>query len=575
MQSPTASPQGIASLYMGNPGALQQRINKDQQAKPGLPPDLQKLMALNIVTNEQDAAKRQQALSALQSMAPAGAPPTVAQSVEEQAKQKLQAQQQQQMAAQQQQQGPQGLSPFLPPQGQGIDASDRVQFSAAEGGIVAFAGGDKVDDYETRADKLYRENRERAEKERAAKEKYEAELAAGPQFMEEDGNYYAAPLPADARRQQGPGLLQKLADYAGRNVERDPETGEVVRKSAPTVVSQVPAGGPELPRGIMGARSYPTEPQPAQQVISGKPSPLPAPAVAGLPVAAKPAGIRATAAAPQAPDDLKALLNNYNRKALTADSEAARAADQARYDKEVGRPDTTQMDRLMAELENRKAQLNAPAKGFDAFAEYMAQIANAGPQRTWYEAGAKGAAAQTALNKERQAQQFELTKQGVEIAQKKLDLDRTFNKERYVTGDAAVKRIDEAAKSAAKEIGGDIRHQETMANDIKKQLLANEGHLAAAKVTADARTANTDPATAAAVNAVKNDEVINALQKRLAEASKKYGSAGAAEVASIQAQIAARQDAIYKALKAKVPASTMGADSALFSAADAILSGKK
>ena len=70
----------IASLYQGNPGALQQRIQQEQQAKPGLPPDLQKLLALQIITSEQDAMKRNQALQQLQQT---GQQPTVAQSVEQ------------------------------------------------------------------------------------------------------------------------------------------------------------------------------------------------------------------------------------------------------------------------------------------------------------------------------------------------------------------------------------------------------------------------------------------------------------------------------------------------------------
>ena len=88
----------IANIYQGNPGALNARIQQEQKGKPaGLPPDLTKLMALNINVNEQDAAKRQQAMSALQSMQQQGGGelPTVAQTLIEQAKQKAQIMQQQ------------------------------------------------------------------------------------------------------------------------------------------------------------------------------------------------------------------------------------------------------------------------------------------------------------------------------------------------------------------------------------------------------------------------------------------------------------------------------------------------
>jgi len=91
------SAQGIASLYRGNPQPLQQSIQKDQQAKPGLPPDLQKMLALQIVTNEKDSVAAQKAMEQLQQMSggQGGKPPTVMASLQQQAQQKLQARAQQ------------------------------------------------------------------------------------------------------------------------------------------------------------------------------------------------------------------------------------------------------------------------------------------------------------------------------------------------------------------------------------------------------------------------------------------------------------------------------------------------
>jgi hypothetical protein len=153
MSQPSA--QGIASLFRGNPAPLQQRIQQEQQAKPGLPQDLQKLMALNIVTNEKDAMAKQQALSQLAQMqGPQGKPPTVMESVQEQARQKMQAQQvqaqqkQQAMQAMMQQAGP-GPVPEgtqfaqAQPTAQGIDELP-VEFGLAGGGIIAFQEGKKV-----------------------------------------------------------------------------------------------------------------------------------------------------------------------------------------------------------------------------------------------------------------------------------------------------------------------------------------------------------------------------------------------------------------------------------------------
>jgi hypothetical protein len=153
MQQPSA--QGIASLFRGNPAPLQQRIQQEQQGKPGLPPDLQKLLALNIVTNEKDAVAKQQAMDQLAQMqGQQGKPPTIMESVQEQARQKMQAQamqaqqQQQAMQAMMQQAGP-GPVPEgtqfaeAQPSAQGIDELP-VEFGLAGGGIVAFQEGKKV-----------------------------------------------------------------------------------------------------------------------------------------------------------------------------------------------------------------------------------------------------------------------------------------------------------------------------------------------------------------------------------------------------------------------------------------------
>ena len=96
----------LASMFMGNPGPLQAKVDQEMQGQPPgkLPSDLRDLLALQIVTNENDAAKRNAAMQQLQQMGtqgPQGEPPTVAQNLQQQAKQKLQAQMVQQMRQQQ------------------------------------------------------------------------------------------------------------------------------------------------------------------------------------------------------------------------------------------------------------------------------------------------------------------------------------------------------------------------------------------------------------------------------------------------------------------------------------------
>jgi len=175
------SVQGIASLFRGNPAPLQQRIQQEQQGKPGLPPDLHELMALNIVTNETDAVAKQQAMDQLAQMqGPQGKPPTVMDSVREPARQKMQAQalqaqqQQQAMQAMAQQAGP-GPVPEgtqfaqVQPSAQGIDDLP-VEFGLAGGGIVAFQKGGEGE-YETPYDRMNRKNREEAETNRRFQER--------------------------------------------------------------------------------------------------------------------------------------------------------------------------------------------------------------------------------------------------------------------------------------------------------------------------------------------------------------------------------------------------------------------
>jgi hypothetical protein len=130
----------IASLFMGNPGALQNRIQKEQQAKPGIPPDLKELLALQQIQEQLQAAQQQQALQNPQNQ------PTVAQSLQQQAKQALMARQVQAQQQQMAQAGQMGLPQGLPqPQRQPEMGLDQIPTNLGEyygGGIVAFSGKD-------------------------------------------------------------------------------------------------------------------------------------------------------------------------------------------------------------------------------------------------------------------------------------------------------------------------------------------------------------------------------------------------------------------------------------------------
>lgn len=440
-QQPSA--QGIASLYRGNPQPLQQSIQKDQQAKPGLPPDLQKMLALQIVTNETDSATAQKAMDQLRQMGgQSGKPPTVMASLQQQAEQKLQAQA---VQAQQKQQGIQSLLQQAPaagvpegtpqpedqPEAQGIDQLP-VEFAAAEGGIVSFASDGEVP--ETDASEKDSEGIKKALK-------------------------FVAGLPIEA--------LKTLVSAPGYGLDKDtaPE-----KKSQP---KETPAASSRKALNDVDAamRAAPAAPAQDRKPLVAQRAPAPAP----MAPAAAPEGSTADAYAA------------YMNRALTADRDAERTKEENRY-ATAGKQDLSQYDRLIAELDKRKQEL-APKQGYEGLMEYLGQIsANSQPGRGSFASGAAGARALDAVNKERQAQQFELTKQGVEIAQKKLDTDRAFSLDKYKAGQEGAKRIDDVAKDAAKEFGLDSRNEKTLANQIRVQLLQNQGSLAAASVRSEGRT---------------------------------------------------------------------------------------
>lgn len=507
------SAQGIASLYMGNPGALQQKIQKDQQAKPGLPPDLKKLMALNIVTNEQDAAKRQQAMNALNSMAPAGQePPTVAQSLQEQAKQKLQAQMLQQ---QRQQQGLAALAKQQPSmevpentpqpetQPQGIDDLP-VDMEFAGGGIVAFEKGDTVKGEPTR-EELEEQRRKDAEALRAVKSYLGSNLGDIAAKLGAAGLDIASLIPRGLAGAADTALIRP-ARAMGADIDyispaltpgaqssdtatpfydryiRAKEEGKAAPAQEPRAVNEPNKTRETLERvGPMTAPKFvdsrivqPTlaadlkaaaeqrNPRPA-------PAPRPVPAPANQP-AATPAAQAATPAS-----GLDALYEQNIKKRMELDPEARANAIAKRLESTVGRADTSEIDRLMAELESRKRQFDAPKPGFEGFAEYMKQIAAAGPRRTWGEAGTAGAMALDALNKERRAQQFDLTKQGIEAAQKKLDLDRTYKKELFSLTEKERDEVEKMVGEATKEYGLSKRDAEKYKRDLELEKLRQKG----------------------------------------------------------------------------------------------------
>ena len=313
------SPQGIAALAMGNPAPLQQRVAKGgKDPQTGLPKDLVNALALNIVTNENDAAKRQMAMQQLQQAAgPTGQMPTVVQSLQQQAEQKMQAQA---MQAKQQQQGlaalmqkaPAGPVPQGTPQPEaqpqvGIDQLP-VEFGMAEGGIVAFNGDERSDvpEYERPYDRMNRKNRgEMTEAEREKERAREAlisqiptggptvkggERVSGSELSRNvDNTMMALPGASASRALSGSagsarGLMAALTGLLGRGEPK--ETPAAPAQLATAAVDNQSAA--EIAR-LQRQRSLPQAPAPAATPQTAAPAARPVQAGSGAAPGAAPA----------------------------------------------------------------------------------------------------------------------------------------------------------------------------------------------------------------------------------------------------------------------------------------------
>lgn len=147
------------------------------------------------------------------------------------------------------------------------------------------------------------------------------------------------------------------------------------------------------------------------------------------------------------------------------DPMAEREAEQARRRKEIGELDTSTHDRMIAELEKRKAQLEGPQDSFGQLMEYLGQIAATPRGMSSFEAGAAGAAGLRKAEKARQLEQFDLSKQALEISQKKIDAVRAFATEQYNVGKARFDQVYKEEFEAAKALVTDEREAAKLAQE--------------------------------------------------------------------------------------------------------------
>jgi hypothetical protein len=454
-------------------------------------------MALNIVTNETDAVAKQQAMDQLAQMqGPQGKPPTVMDSVREQARQKMQAQQvqaqqkQQAMQAMMQQAGP-GPVPEgtqfaeAQPTAQGIDDLP-VEFGLAGGGIVAFQKGGEGE-YETPYDRMNRKNREEAESKKKDSDKpldaqAAADQAALASLLEtlRGGSESAGRAIADIATMVPRSLASAYDTVAVRPMRAAginaaylaPKlTPEGASTGSPTPFSDV-----KLAREAKKEAATPqmTRPQPTEQTYVRKAGPMPAEKPIGdlkalaeadarkkqaarppAPVAQAPAPVAAapTASMMQSNSPLADEAQRLDVERMQADPQAAAANREAMYQSRIGAPDTTQRDAMIKQLQEERARQVGPQDSFGQLMEYLGQIAATPRGMSSFEAGAAGARGVRGLEEQRAQKRFDLGSKIIEQEQGKIDASRQYAKEVYGVGEKEYDRIFKEKYEAVGRVG--------------------------------------------------------------------------------------------------------------------------
>jgi hypothetical protein len=144
------------------------------------------------------------------------------------------------------------------------------------------------------------------------------------------------------------------------------------------------------------------------------------------------------------------------------------------YEERIGRPDTSQYDRLIAELERQKAGTVAPERGFAGLMEFLGQIAATPRGLSSMEAGALGARGVQALEREREAKRTGLIEKQIDIEQKKIDANRQYAKDVFGVGTNEFDRMLKANIDILQEQGRDKRQARTEAAQIALEQLKFE-----------------------------------------------------------------------------------------------------
>ena len=499
----------IASTYKGNPAPLNAKVETDRKQNGGIPRDLRQLMAAYDLSQGRQNMGIQQALQIPTNM------PTVAEDVQERARQAMQARMMQQIQEQQRKDGrpntvPMG-TPRPPMQAQGLDSLEtNVGEGYAHGGIIGFDGTTGSD----------------------VKDPTEKNKSWIERFL------YSNISPAERARKDALDTQAEVRRTVPTriNEERDRNMAEV-NKPDPNKTQEM------LERLGMATRQE----QPMQQVIGQAPPKAdvpPAPPRANTQTqtrvntdsAPMPGGLKDLAGIPS-----MGVARSYERDRLKEDPAKAMADLRAAYEKDVGSRDLSIYDQMAEQLKARKERLNAPKAGYDATMELLEQIAASGG-RNWMEAGSRGVAGQRALQKSRLSEQDTLMEKILDLGAKKAEAQFAEKKGMFDLTQAEKNRIIKDKQEIAKSLGLSEDKERELIQQALENELNRKNQIRAAQIGAQDRDNLMSRARALmAADPTKKMTLEQAMQ-RAAE----IGNAGQMESADV------RRLAAYNASKAKL-----------------------
>jgi hypothetical protein len=519
----------ITSAYQGNPAPLARKVDQDKKQNNGIPQDLRQLLALNDITQGRQNMGIQQALQIPTNM------PTVAQDLQERARQALQARQMQAMQEMQRKNGQPNMvppgTPRPPMQAQGLDSLEtNVGEGYAEGGIIGYDDGGRVQHFQSKG------------------------LVSGSLSDASDSSETFDIL-ADRPREAARKKAEQEAEEKMRFLEvAAPEVAERIKKEKPQVsgtpvslpTQQLPTASirSQLNAADAASRSQPGTPPPPRERPAAQTQTR-----VNTDSAPMPAGLKDLAGIPSTSAAYKKLTDMMNQ-----DPEAKAQELRDRYMKEVGSRDLSIYDKTAAELEARKQKLNAPKAGYDAMMEYLEQVAMGGG-RTAAESGSMGASRQRALQKERLSQQDTLMDKILELGAKKSEAQYAEKKGMF---DMTSKERDEIFKKAF-DAAKSVNSSDDEAKRIAAQAVENEKNRQNQIRTAQIGAQDRDQLMNRAKALMAVDKTLT-LEQAMTKAAL---AAGASSVLSTETKDKAKGMQDLLALNEKMPASLRQGNSAM------------